>query len=66
MVVESGDDLFVLLLHLSDGALMVGFNVSYPVIYDMLLFFPNMPLWAKEVNAFGPGVSNAMAIMSNN
>ena len=40
--------------------------IAIPAIREMLLFFPNKPLWAKEVNAFGPGVINAILIISNN
>jgi hypothetical protein len=40
--------------------------VAIPMMSGVLLFFPNMPLWAKQVNGFGPGVNNAMPITPNN
>jgi hypothetical protein len=32
--------------------------MAIPVMSLMLLFGPKIPLWAKQVNALGPGVSN--------
>ena len=40
--------------------------VTIPAIRGTLLFFPNIPLCAKQVNAFGPGVNKATPIITNN
>ena len=40
--------------------------IAIPVINGILLRLPNKPLCVKEVMAFGPGITNAIAIIINN
>ena len=40
--------------------------IAIPKIRETFAFFPKRPLWAKQVNPFGPGIIKAIPTMVNN